>query len=47
LLRRPRFFRFLDDRQYQDVARQLYDRLYALPNPLSLQTELLSIGLRV
>jgi len=37
----------LNHRQYQEVARKLMNMHYALPNPLSLNSELVSIGLRL
>jgi hypothetical protein len=37
----------LDDIQYQRVAAKLHDMHYALPNPLSLNSEVVEIGLRV
>jgi hypothetical protein len=47
LLRRPGFMTALDDAQYQKAAQKLCERHYALPNPLSLNVELLDVGLRV
>jgi hypothetical protein len=46
-VRRPGFLSILDAQQYQKVYQNLFNRHYALPNPVALSNELQVIGSRL